>query len=54
MSSVYEEFAKTEKEEMKNYFKPKKIEFYRNQTIYEFFVINKNQSNTSDSCDNMS
>src|SRR3989337_1862046 len=24
---------------MKNYFKPKKIEFYRTQTIYEFFGI---------------
>lgn len=24
---------------MKTYFKPKKIEFYRNQTIYEFFGI---------------
>ena len=39
MSSVYDEFTKTEKEEMKTYFKPKKIEFYRNQTIYEFFGI---------------
>jgi glycosyl-4,4'-diaponeurosporenoate acyltransferase len=27
------------KEEMKSYFKPKKNEFYRNQTIYEFFGI---------------
>ena len=25
--------------EMKKYFKPKKIEFYRNQTIYEFIGI---------------
>ncbi len=36
MSSVYEEYAKAE---MRNYFKPKKIEYYRNQTIYEFFGI---------------
>jgi glycosyl-4,4'-diaponeurosporenoate acyltransferase len=34
-----EEFARNEKEEMKSYFKPKKIESYRNQTIYEFFGI---------------
>jgi glycosyl-4,4'-diaponeurosporenoate acyltransferase len=39
MSSVCEEFAKTEKEEMKNYFRPKKFELYHNQTIYEFFGI---------------
>jgi len=32
-------FTTTEKEEMKSYFKPKKFEYYRNQTIYEFFGI---------------
>ncbi len=39
MSFLYAEFAIAEKEEMKNYFKPKKIESYRNQTIYEFVGI---------------
>jgi glycosyl-4,4'-diaponeurosporenoate acyltransferase len=39
MVFVYKEIAKTEKNKMKNYFKPKKFEFYRNKTIYEFVGI---------------
>lgn len=38
MVSACEEFARL-RELMKNYFKPRKIEFYGNQTIYEFFGI---------------